>query len=634
MKKFLSLILTISLISAMILTAGLPVSAASNTMYEYKHFKAGAGSDTKNYIYSNAALNGQNFYATTKHILSYVKDGKIGEETISDTPMFKITNGTIVSWPKRNIDVSEKPVINFSFSVYIPKGQEDKTRELQVQFAKKDENKVGLEQYNNNTYGFLAYYISKASDKKIGYSSKTQQKVETQMAASGLPVGSGEWHKIEVRAFTNNNRLKYAMYVDGCVAMISAPTVTNISADDFGIAKMSIGGSSSGETYIKDIKLSAEDYDPFYEPEIPFSNVPFNDITVTTVGALNSDKYGANTTVMLQSSGQTSEHYKSNSYENVNYTKENGILKVELTPSETQTETHALIQNMRKPLTTYFEAGQTKYMQMSYDVMIPSGTESSARKQWWMLSNTNSNYANSFTINSEIKNNEAKFYISNVADENMTGEKSFNCAVESDKWYRIIYVLAVTDNTDKYNIAVKGYAEDLSAEKTYQVYEANAAVNKPETGNNFIGINQERTDVVTPKSAAGIKIVTYYDNIKMSIFNADLSANFLGVESISDRFSEAKLVELGWNAAAKKANITVKKPSGENPTILAAAYQVDGSLIACEICTARVSADGTKLFADADFSKYSDIKTIKAFAVDSFENLIPLARSNKLTFAN
>ena len=634
MKKFLSLILTISLIAAMILTAGLPVSAASNTMYEYKHFKAGAESDTKNYIYSNEALNGQNFYATTKDILSYVKDGKIGEETISDTPMFKITNGTIVSWPKRNIDVSEKPVINFSFSVYIPKGQEDKTRELQVQFAKKDENKVGLEQYNNNTYGFLAYYISKASDKKIGYSSKTQQKVETQMAASGLPVGSGEWHKIEVRAFTNNNRLKYAMYVDGCIAMISAPTVTNISADDFGIAKMSIGGSSSGETYIKDIKLSAEDYDPFYEPEIPFSNVPFNDITVTTAGALNSDKYGANTTVMLQSSGQTSEHYKSNSYKNVNYTKENGTLKVELTPSETQTETHALIQNMRKPLTTYFKAGQTKYMQMSYDVMIPSGTESSARKQWWMLSNTNSNYANSFTINSEIKNNEAKFYISNVADENMTGEKSFNCAVESDKWYRIIYVLAVTDNTDKYNIAVKGYAEDLSAEKTYQVYEANAAVNKPETGNNFIGINQERTDVVTPKSAAGTKIVTYYDNIKMSIFNADLSANFLGVESIGDRFSEAKLVELGWNAAAKKANITVKKPSGENPTILAAAYQVDGSLIACEICTASVWADGTKLFADADFSKYSDIKTIKAFAVDSFENLIPLARSNKLTFAN
>ena len=32
MKKFLSLILTISLIAAMILTAGLPVSAASNTM--------------------------------------------------------------------------------------------------------------------------------------------------------------------------------------------------------------------------------------------------------------------------------------------------------------------------------------------------------------------------------------------------------------------------------------------------------------------------------------------------------------------------------------------------------------------------------------------------------------------------
>ena len=628
MKKFLSLILTITLISTMILTAGLPVSAASNTMYEYKYFKAATGSETKNYIYSNEALTGQNFYAGSS-VLAYVEDGKISDEKISDTPMFKITNGTIVSWPQKNIDVDKKPVVNFSFSVYIPVGAENKTRELQVQFAKQDTTKTGYEQYKNNTYGFLAYYISKASGNPIS-SGSAQQKVSSETVASGMTVSSGEWHKIEIRAFTNNNRLKYAMYVDGCIAIISTPTETNISAADFGIAKMSVGGGSSGETYIKDIKLSAEDYDPFYEPEVPLSNVPFNDITVTTAGALNSDKYGA-ITEMLQSSGQTSEHYKSNSYENVNYTKENGTLKVELTPSETQTETHAIIQNMRKPLTSYFTTGQTKYMQMSYDVKIPSGTEGSARKQLWMFSNDSVNYVRSFTINSEIKNEKLRFYIGDVEDENMTGETILPCTIESDKWYRIIYVLAMTKNTNKYDINVKGYAEDIAAEKTYQVYEANAAM--PYT-TDFIGINQERTDVVTPRSTAA-KITTYYDNVKMNLFNADLSANFLGVESISDRFAEANLVELGWNKSASVANVSVKKSAGENPKILIAAYENDGSLISCKVCNdAIASTDGTKLTANADFSAYSNIKTVKAFVVESLETLIPILRSNKIEFQN
>lgn len=629
MKKFLSLILTITLISTMILTAGLPVSAASNTMYEYKYFKAATGSETKNYIYSKEDLTGQNFYAGSS-VLAYVEDGKIGDKKISDTPMFKITNGTIVSWPKKNIDVAKKPVVNFSFSVYIPVGAEKKTRELQVQFAKQDTTKTGVEQYNNNTYGFLPYYISKASDGKIGYSGSLQANVSTQMAASGLLVGSGEWHKIEVRAFTNNNRLKYAMYVDGCIAMISSPTVTNISADDFGIAKMSIGGSSSGETYIKDVKLSTEDYDPFYEPEVPLSNVSFNDIKITDAGVLNSDKYGDIGT-MLQTSGQTSEHYKNNNYEKVKYTKENGALKVELTPSETQSATHAIIQNMRKNLTSYFTTGQTKYMQMSYDVKIPSGTEGSARKQLWMFSNDSGNYARSFTINSEIKNEKLRFYIDDVEDENMTGETILPCTIESDKWYRIIYVLAMTKNTNKYDINVKGYAEDIAAEKTYQVYEANAAM--PYT-TDFIGINQERTDVVTPISTAA-KITTYYDNVKMNLFNADLSANFLGVESISDRFAEANMVELGWNKSASVANVSVKKSAGENPKILIAAYENDGSLISCKVCNdAIASTDGTKLTANADFSAYSNIKTVKAFVVESLETLIPILRSNKIEFQN
>ena len=628
MKKFLSLILTITLISTMILTAGLPVSAASNTMYEYKHFKAATGSETKNYIYSNEALTGQNFYAGSS-VLAYVEDGKIGDEKISDTPMFKITNGTIVSWPQKNIDVAKKPVVNFSFSIYIPVGAENKTRELQVQFAKQDTTKIGYEQYKNDTYGFLAYYISKASGNPIS-SGSAQKNVLSETVASGMTVSSGEWHKIEIRAFTNNNRLKYAMYVDGCIAIISTPTEANISAADFGIAKMSIG-SSSGETYIKDIKLSAEDYDPFYEPEVPLSNVPFSDIKITAEGVLNSDKYGGIGT-MLQTSGQTSEHYKNNKYEKVNYTKENGALKVELTPSETQSATHAIIQNMRKPLTSYFTTGQTKYMQMSYDVKIPSGTEGSARKQLWMFSNDSVNYVRSFTINSEIKNEKLRFYIGDVEDENMTGETILPCTIESDKWYRIIYVLAMTKNTSKYDINVKGYAEDIAAEKTYQVYEANAAM--PYT-TDFIGINQERTDVVTPISTAVTKITTYYDNVKMNLFNADLSANFLGVESISDRFAEANMVELGWNKSASVANVSVKKSAGENPKILVAAYENDGSLISCKVCDdAIASTDGTKLTANADFSDYSNIKTVKAFVVESLETLIPILRSNKIEFQN
>lgn len=628
MKKLLSLILTIVMLSTGILISGLPVSAASNTMWEYKYFKAATETDTKNYIYSNADFTGQNFYVAGDK-LTYIEDGKIDGTAISDEAMFKISSGTITSWPKRNIDVSAKPVMNFSFNAYIPSGAQNVTREIQMQFAKQDTTKTGLEQYNNNTYGLLSYYISKASDGKVGYSSSNQKNVTTEVVTSGLALSTGEWHKVEIRAFTNNNRLKYALYIDNCIVMISTATASEISAADFGLAKMTVG-SAAGDTYIKDIKLGTEDYNPIYEPQAPLSNVPFNDITVTDAGALNSDKYGTLGTI-LQSSGQTSDHYKDNNYANAKYTKENGVLKTELTPSETDSATHALIQNMRKSLTDYFASGQTKYMIMSYEVKIPSGTESSSRKQLWMLSNDSSGYVRSFTLNSEIKNKAVRFYIDDVADEDMTGEKSLTCTIESDKWYRIIYVLAVTNNDGKYNINAKGYAEDTAAEKTYQVYEASAAVNKPSDGTDFIGINQERTDVVTPAAAAGTKIATYYDNIKMSIFDTDLSSGFLGLESISDRFAAANKIELGWNTAEKKAEVTVKKPTEANPMVIVAAYDNDGVLTAFEVCTVSDSADGTMISGSADFGSYSNIKTIKAFMFDGAANIKPLAYSNEKT---
>ena len=463
----------------------------------------------------------------------------------------------------------------------------------------------------------------------MGYSSSNQKNVTTEVVTSGLALSTGEWHKVEIRAFTNNNRLKYALYIDNCIVMISTATASEISAADFGLAKMTVG-SAAGDTYIKDIKLGTEDYNPIYEPQAPLSNVPFNDITVTDAGALNSDKYGTLGTI-LQSSGQTSDHYKDNNYANAKYTKENGVLKTELTPSETDSATHALIQNMRKSLTDYFASGQTKYMIMSYEVKIPSGTESSSRKQLWMLSNDSSGYVRSFTLNSEIKNKAVRFYIDDVADEDMTGEKSLTCTIESDKWYRIIYLLAVTNNDGKYNINVKGYAEDTAAEKTYQVYEASVAVNKPSDGTDFIGINQERTDVVTPAAAAGTKIATYYDNIKMSIFDTDLSSGFLGLESISERFAVANKIELGWNTAAKKAEITVKKPTEANPMVIVAAYDNDGVLTAFEVCTVSDSADGTMISGSADFGSYSNIKTIKAFMFDGAANIKPLAYSNEKT---
>lgn len=629
MKKFLSLILTIVMLSTGILISGLPVNAASNTMWEYKYFKAATETDTKNYIYANAGFTGQNFYGADDK-LTYIVDGKIDGTAISDEAMFKISSGTITSWPKRNIDVSAKPVMNFSFNLYIPAGAQNVKREIQMTFAKRDTTKTGLEQYNNDTYGLLYYYISKATDGKVGYSS-SQKNVTTEVATSGLALSADEWHKVEIRAFTNNNRLKYALYIDNCIVMISTATATasEISTADFGLARIFVN-SDKGDTYVKDIKLGTEDYNPIYEPQIPLSNVPFNDITVTDAGALNSDKYGTLDT-MLQSSSQTSDHYKDNNYANAKYTRESGVLKTELTPSETDSATHALIQYMIKSLTDYFTSGQTKYMIMSYEVKIPSGTESSSRKQLWMLSNDSSNYARSFTLNSEIKNKAVRFYIDDVADEDMTGEESLTCTIESDKWYRIIYVLAVTNNDGKYNINVKGYAEDTAAEKTYQVYEASAAVNKPSGSTDFIGINQERTDVVTPAAAAGTKIATYYDNIKMSIFDTDLSSGFLGLESISDRFAAANKIELGWNTAAKKAEVTVKKPTEANPMVIVAAYDKSGVLTAFEVCTVSDSADGTMISGSADFGSYSNIKTIKAFMFDGAANIKPLAYSNEKT---
>ena len=623
MKKILRFILAIALVFVWTTVDIKDVTAAMETLYEWQYYLENA-SDNQSAIYPNSDNTGIKFYGAANDI-EYYSNGA----GISDTPVFNITSNYFVAWLKRGIDVSSKPVVNFSFQVYIPTGKENITREIQVGFAKQDIDQTGEEQYNNANYGQISYYLSKASDQAIGYSSSNQANVSTTMLTSGLKLEADAWHQINIRAYTNNNRLSYAMYVDDCLSVISNSTSDTVSADDFGIQRI-VFNFNKGDTYIKDLKLCIEDYHPVYEPMKPLSNVPFSGMSTNEAGALSAVCYGELNWVSLQSSTASTEHYynqNSKSYQNIEYLKENNALKIVLTPSKEKEERHTIIQNFQRDLTSRFSDGETKYLQMSYDVKIPAGTESSSRNQRWSISNDSATKTTTYTINSEIKNGEARFYLNDFSEGKMTNVKRLSCSIQSDKWYRVIYLIKITAEENQYLMHTEGYLEDIAEGKIYQAYESDYIM----PGASFYLLRQQM-DVVTPSVQQDTNIATYYDNVKSNIFDINCSELYPGKVSIDENLYSNGLT-LEWDRESKTARAQGKLIDSSIPRVIIAGYDEKNALVAFAISNLEndestvIDSAWGNIELSASFNNEREIVKLKAFMFENLTTLIPLTKS-------
>lgn len=530
-----------------------------------------------------------------------------------------------------------KPVLNLSCKVYIPEGTQTSKRYLYLILAKKD----SAGSYSNSNYGSNYFNITSTAGKVYGGASTNS----TNVYRTSYTVTTNTWHQVNMRVFTNaEGKITCGMYFDGRLVVVNSSAATDISSDDIGIRQIYFNNANT--TYVKDIRLDLEDYDPIWDPtatssaveETYLSNVLFTSGTVnSSTNALNVPCYGVAPEV-FQTSSQTTAPYKSGTvYENVNYSLEDDALKVDLTPSTSTSGTHALIQNFRRNITSYFPSG-TNYMQMSYDIKIPAGTETATRAQYWRIGNdVATTNLSCYEIYSKIVGGKLNFANYSTYPGDVLTKKTESFDIQSDKWYRIIALLKiVNDSADEYAVHTEGYVLDVEADATYKIYEVDSTIPKLTSGTDGLVLTQQRTDIKTPTvSTEGTKVATYYDNVITRIWNKKFSEYYRNpVDSLpadADYMFEIDLTQSDSVASARGRDAD----GNGSQLMLIAGYDNAGNLVSCSVSKAtdeNTTVDAGKGIVTLkwDFSSYSSITNLKAFMFRDLESVVPLTHSGLL----
>ena len=628
MKKIISLLIVTTMIFSLVASFNvMSVSAASTNLYDFKFFDAAS---KKLYTtYDGTTYGGKVFQISSSDKTKNVTYYENGIDGITEEPVLNIISDKYIWNNKANIDLVNHPVVNISFQYYIPSGTEKNARYLCLSLGKKSTTATS-DLYNNGNYGQFNFYFNSSNNLVTGTINGTYAVIPTATKYNQTLVSTNVWHEanlkiIAVEASDGTKSLKVGMYVDGIMHIMGNSKASEIKFDDVGIQQIYFNTTDSArhtsDTYIKNIKVTYEDTDPTI-----YNTGVFDSVTVTANNALNASTRGKVTTI-LQSSTQSDAQYESNSvYSNVEYVVENGHLKTTLTPSATKSARHAAIQNFRSDLTSYFPEG-TRYMQMSYDVMNPTGSESATKEQLWKFgNNTSATNTAVYVVGSRMSDNKITFCNdSTIFDGDETTRKSAIFEARSDKWYRIILLMKVTNSGSNYIVHTEGYVKDLASDITYKIYEEDETVTKKDGADGFV-LAQQRTDIITEKDAEQTPVVTYYDNLLTRIWDDDFSAYYTNVVNMLPEDADSSFeIELnchdGVNAVAKARNI------GETYKLVLVAYDANGKMIYFDISTADDIIDVTKNIVELNLdvtSLPSEVKTVKAFVFDGISTAVPV----------
>ncbi|MBR5517581.1 MAG: hypothetical protein IKV86_00970 [Clostridia bacterium] len=617
MKKVISLLIVFSIIVTLVATVGITsVSAATTNLYDWDYYNKEDGK-----LYSSLSedgkYGGKEFHVNADYVEKSTVTYYDKLENVSDDPFLNIISENFLCNFNTAVDMT-KPVINFSFKMYIPTADLKNVRQVNLSLAKRDADG----NYTNNTYGTVYLTMTSSSGNAYGGASGNATNIYRKSTA----VTGDKWHQMNIRVYTHEEgKITFAMYMDGMLFIVCESAASDIRFDDIGVRQLFI--KTTANTYIKDMSLATEYYDTTLVPDadvLHYSNVDFN--TPHTILSTNGFQSTDNGTakVFYQTSSQTTKpHYYTGSvYQNMAYENEDGAMKITLTPSDTVNATHATIQNFQKNLTTYFPADTTKYMQMSYDVKVASGSESATRSQIWRLGNNTAANSSVYAIGSKMVDNKICFYQEGTYLGTDT-RKSITLDVESDKWYRIIKLLKITNSGTNYLITTEGFVIDLETDISYKIYESYTEVPKAtvveEAITDGIKLTQARTDITTLADTEKKSVVTYYDNIVSRIWDTDFSTYYSNMNDLIDP------ITLTVNNKAVTAKGLVLNGNGTQKVVIAG-YNANGKLVKMAISDDSATIDATKGTVEFtyDFADYTDVKTVKAFMFDSISTAKPL----------
>ena len=633
MKKIISLLVITTMIFSMVASLNITTaSAESSNWFTVQYFDE----DTKRY-HVNEGKDGKYFAPSDTDNTRKITYYSNGMENVSSEPFLDIISDKyILNNVGHIVFPKDKPVMNISFKMYIPKDKLKYTRSLFLQLSKKD----GTSYNKNSTYGTYQFYLTTGN----GYISGTK---ETQIDKYGNGenlLKPDEWHDVSMKVITEKdssgkNMIKVGMYVDGMRYYMGKSKASDISFDDIGFRQLYFDTTKAAEnanaephTYIKNISVDFEGSDP-----LVYNAVTFISKKSTTNNSVEITSYGKITDV-FQSSGQSADHYDvegkdadgnvTHTYQNVDYTIEDGALKVTLEPNANASARHAAIQNFKKNLKSYFPAGKTKYLEMSYDVMNPTGSESALKEQIWKFGNDTGALTSSlYHIGSRMSGNKITIFNTHTYDGDETTKKSVTFEGSSDKWYRIILVLKVTNTGNNYEFHTEGYVKDLAEDKIYKIYEADEKDMPVGSG---LVLAQQRTDIVTKEDEAKTPVVTYYDNILSRIWEDDFSNKYNNVINSADDDTSYE-IELncfdGKNAVAKARH----NDGIDSKKLILAAYDSNNKLAGIKVSTGENITDPGKGIVELKMNiDGKNVKKLKAFFFDDITKCNPLATAPEL----
>ena len=629
MKKIISLLVVTTMIFSMVASLNImSVSADSTNLYDFKFFDV---ENQKLYTsYNGTSYSGKAFQISSGDKTKNVTYYENGIDGITEEPVLNIISDKYIWNNKANIDLVNHPVVNISFQYYIPSGTEKNARYLYLGLGKKSTT-ASSDLYNNSNYGQYNFYFNSSNNVVAGTTTGSYATIPTATKYNQTLVSTNVWHEANLKiiaetASDGTKSLKVGMYVDGIMHIMGNSKASEIKFDDVGIQQIYFNTTNSGkhtsDTYIKNIKVTYEDTDPTI-----YNTVVFDNCTVDgTTNALSTSGRGVISTG-LQTSSQSGPHYYSNSvYNNVGYVVDNGALKITLTPNDKSYATHAGIQNFRGNLTSRFPEG-TKYMQMSYDVMNPTGSESATKEQLWKFgNNTSATNTAVYVVGSRMSDNKITFFNdSAIFDGDETTRKSAIFEASSDKWYRIILLMKVTNSGSNYIVHTEGYVKDLASDITYKIYEEDETITKKDGADGFV-LAQQRTDIITDADAEQTPVVTYYDNLLTRIWDDDFSAYYTNVVDMLPEDADSSF-EIELNSHEKVNPVVKVRNIDASQKLILAAYNADGKMIYRYISTAEDITDSTKnlIEVELDVTTLSeDVKKIKAFVFDGISTAVPV----------
>jgi len=327
--------------------------------------------------------------------------------------------------------------------------------------------------------------------------SETSDSTAITGTSTTAPYTVGKWTTVEIRGYrTERNTLKIGVYVDenqifygeGTSAVYTGDLAINQMFLEQSTYKDSTGATTTFSTDYDDITIAAigtENAPTDFSLVNDIIGIDFSDVPETEATTLKAANKGMFSAVLQESSNSTAPFKGTTKYKAVAKSAEdsNPVLDVVTTADGTSEQRLYLIQVTRGSLASYVNTKEETVLKYSYDIFIPSGTETSSRNQEVLfagqdiLGTTTTKYANGgLYVGSQIKDGKLSFYTSTYyenSDAVYGKNRSEEVAIESDAWNTIEYVLKITQDAENslYNVKVYGmYKGNCCFTNEYVVY--------------------------------------------------------------------------------------------------------------------------------------------------------------------